>query len=315
MLWALLIILCAAVILKKLWTNLETLEGFTGSPNRSTNKQVNEGASTLFNWGLPDDDDEGNGNSKPVNPSWNQWKPQPPVNSQKAPVAQGAAPTQNDGDGGGSSEETCIKEPEFNCKDMGKCPIILHPDITKYVLKSSVPPCPDMRDYVLKSELPPDVDMDDYILKSEVPACPKCPEKACPDAPECPKCPQCPVCPRCPSGGDGKVDLEKYMLRSECRRLLREQASAGRGKVDKKVARAAERGDDDTDGGFLSTVVQDIQNVFGYGASLGSGGGYKADGSYSGLGKVAKAPVAGGVADTSGLTTQGLAVGDVYKAT
>jgi hypothetical protein len=92
---------------------------------------------------------------------------------------------------------TCTQEATSGCAN---CDITLHPDIDKYVLKSSVPPCPDLRNYALKSSLKPDVDMSKYILKSEMEACPKPVDlsdyvhknsiPACPPQPSCPICPQ-----------------------------------------------------------------------------------------------------------------------------
>ncbi len=83
----------------------------------------------------------------------------------------------------------CTKDyiPEKNKESCNKCDILQHPDIDKYVLKSSVPACPniDLNNYIKKSEIPgcpPKVDLSEYIKKSEVPAipniekCPKCPE-------------------------------------------------------------------------------------------------------------------------------------------
>jgi hypothetical protein len=101
----------------------------------------------------------------------------------------------------------------------GRCPA--PPDMSKYVLKSSVPPCPpmpDMSKYMLKTECPPLPDMSKYVLKSSVPKCPPCvagcskpckigecppcPRPRCPDVKPCPRqvCPACPPCPRpkCP---------------------------------------------------------------------------------------------------------------------
>jgi hypothetical protein len=96
------------------------------------------------------------------------------------------------------------------------------PDMSKYVLKASVPPCPscpDMSQYMLKTECPPAPDLSKYILKSSVPKpqpiiidssackkecgeCPPCPRPRCPDV-KCPpptKCPPPAPCPRpvCP---------------------------------------------------------------------------------------------------------------------
>lgn len=102
------------------------------------------------------------------------------------------------------------------------CPECKQPDMSKYVLKSSIPPCPavpDMSNYILKSECPPVPDLSNYILKSSVPKqqpvvldcskcqkpkgeCPPCPRARCPETkcPEPTKCAPCAPCPRqtCP---------------------------------------------------------------------------------------------------------------------
>ncbi len=305
MLWALLIVLCAAIILKKVWTRLETLEGFGNNVERSDNQNVEEGASSLFNWGLPKttDDKKTSGDGGGNVPEWNRWTPGVPARHHGGHRKKG---------------KDCQDVTDMDCRKIGKCPITLHPDITKYVLKSSVPPCPDMNDYVLKSEMPPNVNLDKYILKSEIPPCPRCPnmkdyiEKS--EIPACPprvKCPVCPICPRCNGGGDGgggDVDTNKYMLRSECRRLLREQARGNR-RENRREIRDAENnyegvGNGGVDvgvgigvngGGFFNSMMNDVKNIFGNGGTISSSGSYGANGSYNGL------------------TTRGLAVGDVYK--
>jgi hypothetical protein len=94
------------------------------------------------------------------------------------------------------------------------CPPCEQPDMSKWIQKSSVPPCPpvpDMSRYMLKTECPPQPDMSKYVLKSSVPKCPPCistcskPCKIgeCPPCPR-PRCPtvQCPepkACPACPA--------------------------------------------------------------------------------------------------------------------
>jgi len=94
------------------------------------------------------------------------------------------------------------------------CPPCEKPDMSKWILKTSVPPCPpvpDMSRYMLKTECPPQPDMSKYVLKSSVPKCPPCistcskPCKIgeCPPCPR-PRCPtvQCPepkACPACPA--------------------------------------------------------------------------------------------------------------------
>lgn len=116
------------------------------------------------------------------------------------------------------------------CPDCGKtltCPVHKEiqvaicppmPDMSKYVLKSSIPPCPslpDMSNYMLKSECPPVPDMSQYVLKSSVPKqgpiiidtsadnrakcgdCPPCPRPRCPEV-RCPPAPKCPAPAPCP---------------------------------------------------------------------------------------------------------------------
>ena len=81
------------------------------------------------------------------------------------------------------------------------CPPCQAPDLSKYVLKSSIPPCPavpELSNYMLKTECPPVPDLSKYVLKASIPkqqpviidnsACTK-------EAGECPPCPR----PRCPT--------------------------------------------------------------------------------------------------------------------
>ena len=90
------------------------------------------------------------------------------------------------------------------------------PDMNKYVLKSSIPPCPavpDLSNYILKSECPPVPDLSNYVLKSSIPKqnpvildcskcqkpkgeCPPCPRPRCPEV-QCPVAKACPTCPPC----------------------------------------------------------------------------------------------------------------------
>ena len=96
------------------------------------------------------------------------------------------------------------------------------PDLSKYVLKTTVPPCPtcpDMTNYMLKTECPPTPDLSRYVLRSSIPKqqpiiidssackgnggeCPPCPRPRCPEV-QCPpptKCAPPAPCPRpvCP---------------------------------------------------------------------------------------------------------------------
>jgi hypothetical protein len=95
---------------------------------------------------------------------------------------------------------------------------ISNPDMSKYVLKSSLPPCPtvpDLTNYMLKTECPPVPDMSQYVLKSSVPKqqpiiidtsvdskakcgdCPPCPRPRCPQV-KCPPPTVCPAAAPCP---------------------------------------------------------------------------------------------------------------------
>jgi hypothetical protein len=96
------------------------------------------------------------------------------------------------------------------------CPPV--PDLSQYVLKTSIPPCPgapDLQNYMLKSECPPVPDLSQYVLKSSVPKqqpiiidtsedrkakcgdCPPCPRPRCPEV-RCPPPTVCPAPPPCP---------------------------------------------------------------------------------------------------------------------
>ena len=91
------------------------------------------------------------------------------------------------------------------------CPPCREPDLSRYVLKSTVPPCPtcpDLSNYILKSEVPPVPDLSNYVLKSSIPKpqhvlldCSKCnqPKGECPPCPR-PRCPEvkCPAPTKCP---------------------------------------------------------------------------------------------------------------------
>ncbi len=91
------------------------------------------------------------------------------------------------------NDPMCTKDyiEEKNKESCYKCDILQHPEIDKYVLKSSVPACPniDLNDYIKKSEIPacPNINLNDYIKKSEVPV-----PKVCPTIEKCPTCPEIP---------------------------------------------------------------------------------------------------------------------------
>lgn len=123
------------------------------------------------------------------------------------------------------------------------CPECKQPNMSKYVLKSSIPPCPavpDLSNYILKSECPPVPDLSNYVLKSSIPKqnpvildcskcqkakgeCPPCPRPRCPEVtcPPATKCPTCAPCPRascppakvtCKADGDSSDSLVRPYL-------------------------------------------------------------------------------------------------------
>jgi hypothetical protein len=128
-------------------------------------------------------------------------------------------------DDGSMSCDSCGGKSPCNCPDpkpkprpiCPACPDCKQPDMSKYVLKSSIPPCPklpDMSNYILKSECPPVPDLSNYVLKSSIPKqqpvildcskcnkpkgeCPPCPRARCPEV-KCPPPTQCPACAPCP---------------------------------------------------------------------------------------------------------------------
>lgn len=139
-----------------------------------------------------------------------------------------------DGFTGGSSPvcESCGESGSCSCPNpapkcptpppIAPCPRTVEPDMSKYILKSQVPPCrtaPDMSLYMLKTECPPVPDLSKYVLKSSIPKpqpviidnsmckksageCPPCPRARCPEI-KCPpptKCAPPAPCPRpvCP---------------------------------------------------------------------------------------------------------------------
>lgn len=115
----------------------------------------------------------------------------------------------------GESPCGCSKpNPRSICPACAECK---QPDMNKYVLKSSVPPCPalpDMSNYMLKNECPSVPDLSNYVLKSSIPKqnpvildcskcqkpsgeCPPCPRARCPEV-KCPPATSCPPCAPCP---------------------------------------------------------------------------------------------------------------------
>ena len=128
-----------------------------------------------------------------------------------------------DGTGQSAKCNSCSRPCPCNCpRPRPVCPPCREPDLSKYVLKSTIPPCPpqpDLSKYMLKTECPPVPDLSNYVLKSSIPKpqpvildctkcnkpsgeCPPCPRPRCPEV-KCPpptKCPAPAPCPRqvCP---------------------------------------------------------------------------------------------------------------------
>ena len=115
---------------------------------------------------------------------------------------------------GYTSEGFQLMDAKPMCTSCGAAACPAPPEMSKYVLKSSIPPpasCPDMSQYMLKTQCPPVPDLSQYVLKSSVPTpepiivdnsscgkecgeCPACPRPRCPEV----KCPPPTVCPACP---------------------------------------------------------------------------------------------------------------------
>ena len=117
----------------------------------------------------------------------------------------------------GMKSQEGFQDPSCNkCGASVTCPPV--PELSKYVLKTSIPPCPvapDMNNYMLKSECPPVPDLSQYVLKSSIPKqqpiiidtsedrkekcgdCPPCPRPRCPEV-RCPPATVCPAPPPCP---------------------------------------------------------------------------------------------------------------------
>lgn len=121
-------------------------------------------------------------------------------------------------DSGSATCASCTKSAPCGCPaPRPVCPPCREPDLSKYVLKSSIPPppvCPDMSQYMLKTECPPVPDLSKYVLKSSIPKqapvildcsqckkpsgeCPPCPRPRCPEV-KCPAPTQCAPCAPCP---------------------------------------------------------------------------------------------------------------------
>jgi hypothetical protein len=212
------------------------------SPSTSDSTQQTEGASQLFNWGLPDDTQ--NNPPKCHHQCTNICPPICPHKCQPLPIIHPTpcpttpcptpCPTQQC-----NEKKTCVESPKINMnKYCTFCDITLNKDIDKYVLKSSVPPCPDMSDYITKNMVNPNIDPNNYILKSEIKPCHKIDvskyilKSEIPPCPTCPICPECPICPICPQYQQNKCkeiydykitdhpDIDKYIRKDEINKYI-----------------------------------------------------------------------------------------------
>ncbi len=126
------------------------LEHYSSS---SSSFDVSGGASSRYGWGISDDDYE----RKMLSTTTEEKR--------KEKSSQCESKSKEE-------KEKCIQDDLFKSRSdlCKKCDILENPDIDKYVLKSSVPPCPNMSDYILKKDIPA------CPTLAEIPKCPTCPE-------------------------------------------------------------------------------------------------------------------------------------------
>ncbi len=145
---------------------------------RSSGFDVSGGASGRYGWGISDD------YQRRVIRNYDDYELAQEIKAKEAQREDECKKPEK------KDDPQCVRDDNFKIRSelCKRCDILDNPDIDKYVLKSSVPPCPNLSDYIKKSEIPAcknaNIDLNDYIKKSEVPAMPKCPE--CPKA-DCPK--------------------------------------------------------------------------------------------------------------------------------
>ena len=153
------------------------------NPSKSTTVSQTKGASQYYKWGLPED----NITTEPkkeckTNDDIPPFSPKPVYMDECVP----------------EEKKVCKDDVKRDCYD---CDITSNKDISKYVLKSSVPACPDVSNYATKNMIQSCPDISKYILKAEIPTCEKIDKSKYilkSEVPACPKCPICPVCPVCP---------------------------------------------------------------------------------------------------------------------
>ena len=159
-------------------------------PDISSSSEQSEGASGLYNWGLPE---------KKYNENKQTPKCEHKCNDECKKDCPLVCPTPKL-----PPVPECKEQIYQHHKSCINCDITKNRDIDKYVLKSSVPPCPDMSEFITKNMMNANPDLSDYILKSEVKPCEKADfskyilKTQIPPCPTCPICPECPICPVCP---------------------------------------------------------------------------------------------------------------------
>jgi hypothetical protein len=147
-------------------------DSFVGGYRSSSSFDVSGGASSKYGWGINENNYERNNLS---------------IKEEKQNVKKEEVKCIQKKDDPMCTKEYIKESWKSVCNN---CDILQHPDINKYVLKSSVPACPniDLNNYIKKSEIPacpPKVDLNNYIKKSEIPSCPTI--NKCPTCPELPK--------------------------------------------------------------------------------------------------------------------------------
>jgi len=176
-------------------------EGFS---NKSSSREVEEGANPRYKWGLPGRKYNVHSEESDSDDDVPEFKPK----------KHWYIPPDND------NLPNCVEQPKYDKETCKNCDITMNKDIDKYILKSSVPACPDMSEYAKKSMIQTCPDISNYILKSDIPACEKVDlskyvlKSEIPASPDCPICPECPTCPVCPPQLP-QPDMSKYILKSE----------------------------------------------------------------------------------------------------
>jgi len=141
------ILLAIVVMIAMIGRRLSGIENF----KVATEGQVEAGSSGAYSWGYTPIEPPGRKEKKHW--SWHWWhKKKKPKH--KCPRC---------------GHNFVINIFDIEAGDCGGCDITRHPDIDKYVLKSSVPPCPDMSQFAKKKDMCPCIDMSKYVRKSALP--------------------------------------------------------------------------------------------------------------------------------------------------